>query len=183
MPWIPNTMISSAAGALVSIYDETLVADAASFDVQGIPQAYKHLKILFQGRGTQAAVNISLLARFNNDSGGNYDQQEVSGNSAAAGFAATVAQTSGRVGYAAAASGSASRTGSFEMTVFNYTGTAFHKQAVSHNEAIWGTAAADAQVGTLGFSWRDTAAVNRFTLLPSAANFLAGSRLTIYGLS
>jgi hypothetical protein len=37
-------------------------------------------------------------------------------------------------------------------------------------------------IAVVGGSWSNTAAINRITLFPGAGNWIAASRLTIYGL-
>jgi hypothetical protein len=66
------------AGAVMKpLYDTALGVAAASIDVQSISQAYRSFIIQIVGRGDTAATQISVSARFNADSGTNYDYQNL----------------------------------------------------------------------------------------------------------
>lgn len=180
-----NPPATGTLGALVGavLFDSTLGADAASFDATSLSGAYSTLLICGSLRGTTAATNVQALLTFNNDSGSNYDYaQQYSNSSAGPSKAASFAQTAislipGNVTAASVASGYMT---SFMAHVFNYAGTSFHKGMAATSFASRG--AADAYVGECAAEWRSTSAITRVTLAPAAGNWLAGSRLTIYGI-
>src|SRR3972149_4739610 len=95
--WIPTTTLSQQ-GTLIQIFDSTLSVATASFDIQNIPSNYKHLWIIWQGRGDNATLQVEVVMRFNNDSGANYDYQTQLGDSTANTAGASVGATYLRAG-------------------------------------------------------------------------------------
>lgn len=176
--------LSSFEPTMVVIFDSTLGADAASFDVQDIPQGYGHLLVHGQLRGTEAATQTQVTVRFNNDSGASqYDGQYryVQGNNTV-GVTANENATSMIVGIVASASGTANRAGAVRMLIPNYAGTTFHKDLKCETGYVRDTTVPASIITTNGVGiWKSTAAITRLTVLPVANNWKAGSRLTVYG--
>lgn len=171
-----NSSISTARflpESMVVIYDSTLAADAASFDVQNIPQGYKHLLIELSHLGTGAGQQ-NLLMRFNNDSGANYSGQVITATSGTIAGAGAESTTSMHVGYVY----TDTKAGKTVLQVPDYTGS-LQKGVIGENSVrlsggfYW--------VGSAG-NWASASAINRIALFPASGNFAAGSRLTIYGL-
>jgi hypothetical protein len=179
---IPVTQINAAGGAMAQLYDNIASIAIASWDVQGISQAYNHLKLIYTARGDAVATVIAVNIRFNNDSGAVYDYEiTYSSNGTAAGGVA-IAATGGQIPGVAAASATANKVGMGEVLIPNYTGTTFEKMGAAVGGRTESTAAAGQTQETDSFNWRSTAAINRITIFPTSGNFIAGSRLTIYGL-
>ena len=169
---------------IVLLHEETLGADTASFDVTSISGNYKHLKLIFQLRGTTAAGTVALNMRFNNDSGANYYRERFD---VAAGSTASDAD-SGTTSFVDAASiaastATANKATSGEILIPNYATTTFFKEYV----LAMHTSSSNVDGGQLlrfsGGTWNSTAAITRVTIFPASDNLLAGSRLTIYGLN
>jgi hypothetical protein len=150
--------------------------------VSSISQAYNHLKIILFGRGDNAANGILTLLRFNNDSAANYDWQDLFAQGAVAGGAETFAATTIRIGQVTGSTGDANLAGFIEIMIPCYALTTFEKRLSATSSAKVNTSANGMQVDVFDGSWRSTAAINRITIFPTAGNFVAGSRLTIYGL-
>jgi hypothetical protein len=167
--------------ALVS--DTVLGADTASFDITGIPGSYKHLKLCIVGRSTRAAsVSDTVSMRFNNDSGANYDDEQtqiVGGGTFVTDVDTATAFT--LMGLIPAASSAAGCAGRATVDLCGYADTTFRKSYV----ALWASEVDDAdhRLWQSSGAWRNTSAINRVTLFPQNGNWLAGSRLTVYGLS
>lgn len=177
--------IASTGGAQVfALLSDTLLAvDTASFDITGLDQTYKHLKLVAQLRGAEAAENVAPLVRFNNDSGANYKWTFIyTATNAGSAFATLESDgtTSARIGLCPANSADAGSAVTVEMLISSYAGTTFWKQLVYHG--ISSNISNVAHEFNGGGSWQSTAAITRVTLLPDVGNWLAGSRLTIYGL-
>lgn len=174
---------SGTASGVVLISDSVLGADAASFDITGIVQTYIGLRFLLDARGTKAATSDSCLLRLNNDSGANYDYQVIAANATTVFGLEGLAQTSIFLGDIPAASATAGRSATIEAVIDNYTGTVFDKNV----RAQVGLARATTTTNVFSESnyglWRSTAAVTRITVFPASNNFLAGSRLTLWGLT
>lgn len=170
--------------ALVPIYHSTLGADAASFDVTSIPATFEHLYLVAQLRATDAAAQVAVHIRFNNDSGASkYDQQYQQAVDTTTTSDGTSAQTYGFFGGMPGAGASGDRASAMEVLIPRYAGTTFHKTFRGIGGRVIGTADSDLYVQDVTGHWRDTSAINRITIYPSANNFLAGSSLTIYGLT
>jgi hypothetical protein len=165
---------------MVMLYDSTLGASAASFDVSSLPSGYKHLRIVLSGRSDRAAADDGVLIRFNNDSGANYDRTTTFSSAGASPTSAhATSQTELWFGDVAGASAAAGAIGMVVCDIPDYGGTTFWKMM----KFLAGTG------GTTFFnemgmgSWKSTSAINRVTIFPTTGpNFVAGTRLTIYGV-
>jgi hypothetical protein len=169
---------------MVLIADSTLGADAASFDITGIPGTYKHLQIVASLRSTKSAATFDAVRiRFNNDSGTNYQnaiQYAVDGldemveeNAATGGYTEAMAASS-PAGSFAACTVWIPDYASTVTTYKNFTSTSGGLKDVTAPHIV------DA-----GGSWNSGGtAITRITLTPGTGpNFLAGSRVTVYALN
>ena len=168
-------------GATKRIAQQILGADAASITFASIPQNFTHLLLLMAVRGTNASTSVDINMRFNGDTGSNYDWQEI----VATGGATTT--TNGvNVAFIEAAMmpGSTAPSGQVApavITLPGYSSARLHKQTTTQG----GYQTADTANGTQIFeffgNWKSTTPINQILLYPSAGNFLAGSRFTLYG--
>lgn len=172
---------SGGGGAVTKIASQTLAVAAASISFTGIPATYSDLIVVLNGRGDSAATFVEARLRFNNDIAANYDFESNLMNNATNTSGGTVGATSVFLGWIPAATGVASAASSCEITVPNYAGTTFHKDLRSRGGLRTGAAAANLFSADVWGDWRSAAAINRVDLFPSAGNFLAGSRATLYG--
>jgi hypothetical protein len=185
--WLPGDIMTAAEfkKGVGCIYDTTLGVAAASIDVTGIVATYAHLLLVSYLRGDTATATITVALRFNNDSGANYDAQSIA-NSAATTLAAgeNIAATSGNIdrGVTPGGTAAASEFGAMATLIPAYAGTTGQKSAISMVAGRSGTTTGLISTMLCSTFWRSTAAINRITLLPSAGNFVAGSRLSIYAL-
>lgn len=169
------------------IYDSTLNVSAASFDTgaNGVPQTFSHLLLVSNLRDDGAVVASWVNMNFNNDSGANYDREQATfgGNTGSA--TGNSAQTTMTVAIHAGANASASVFGATMLMIPNYTSTTSFKSVTSISGvlATLGTTSTY-QAGAFQGIWRSTAAITQIKLLPgNGSNFVAGSRVTIYGMS
>jgi hypothetical protein len=162
---------------------ETIIADgtASTIDFQNIPQTYKHLKIVGQGRVAGAVVQADLDLRFNNDSGANYNEQHTIGENAAASATAVTGQTEITLGDIPGASGIANHAGGIYLEIPDYVGETFFKTVLGQLISIPNVTLADFQVNEFGGLWEDTSAITRITLISGSGNFVSGSKYTLYG--
>lgn len=187
MPLMPTTIISTSPiypTGLVVISDIVLQADTASFDISDIPGTYKHLMLMADLRSTESATFSEIQLRFNNDSGGNYEwhYKYLQSNDGSGTTDGGTSATSLGVGQADGATADANKSGALNVYIPNYAGTAFYKNFQSES-AHGRTTAVGQRVRIIGQGvWKNTTAVTRVTLLPGSGNWLAGSRLTVYGL-
>jgi hypothetical protein len=163
---------------MIVIHDQILSADAASFDVQNIPQSYKHLEIYLSARAAAASSQQNILVRFNNDSGNNYTSQQTTVSGASFGGSALSGTSSMHMGFVAGNSGTAGHAGGVKMVIPDYARTSYNKTI--HSEGAAPLAAFYLQ--ECSGIWVDTDAITRIQMFPDSGNWLAGSRLTIYGI-
>lgn len=158
---------------LTLIQSQTLGADAASVAFTSIPGTYKTLilKVCARGASTTAAATIQF-----NGSTTTFTTRYLSGS----GSAVTSSTTSvGDVGSISISTDTASVFGSMEIVIPNYAGSTnkpYAVEAVTENNATAATAAVWAGL------WATTSVITSVTLA-NAANFLAGSTFTLYGIS
>lgn len=173
----------SGSGAITRLSNNVLGADAASIDVTGLSQAGTHLRIEVLARSTRAATNIdNLFLRFNNDSGANYYSEGVipTGTGALSG-----SQLLTQTGLAPGCPAATATANLFVAIVFEipyYTSaqlksglwSAGYSKALSTGNIVY-----DAQ----GWTWNNTAAITRVTLLAANGNLLAASSMSIYQIT
>lgn len=181
-----RTPLSPSSSSALSVI-ETIIAGgaAAVIDFQNIPDTFQHLFILGSGAMAGAILEANLEVRFNNDSGANYNEQDVGGDNASAVAAAAVAANEILMGQIKAASGDANHASQFQAHIPNYKDTTFFKTIMGQSGHIPNSTVADFAVRFAGGIWLDASAITRITLLSttgSAGNFVAGSTYTLYGL-
>ena len=164
------------------LYDETLVGNQASIDTGagGFSTAFDHLQVVILARTAEAAVLSSLVLNFNGDGGANYDYQRMRVVNTTVAGEITLATT----GIVIACAGASAQAGAFSAIDFlipAYSQTVAHKSFVLMGGLAEDTAA-DNRTSLQGNRWRSTAAITRIVLSPSGGNFVAGTRLTVYGI-
>lgn len=166
-----------------SIFDSTLGGSSATVDVTGISATYAHLLVSIYARSDVAATVASVFMQFNGDAAANYDYQYISGSAAAvtAGEGFAVA-TGCFVGSFPANTAGANLFGTSEVFIPHYAGSTNNKQCVTINSCKAGTTTGLLSAFLLGSSWRSNAAINRLTLTLASGNFVAGTRVTVYGM-
>lgn len=185
MPWIPNTQVvnSGGSGDITRIFDSILGAPAASIDTDPTSLGgYLHLMGVLNARSDSGAGIGTSLIRLNNDSGNNYGRQisGASGGSLVAAGDNISTVGAGWIGDIPGSTAAAGLAGAYTFWIENYLGTAFNKMIHATGGVFWeGNARAQENTASI---WVNTAAVTRIQAFPPAGNFVAGSRLTIYGL-
>lgn len=173
---------AATSGAMVQLYDNTASGAIASWDVSTGLSGYNHLKIVLLARGDTAATSVAVQLRLNNDSAANYASQVMRGVAAGVTAGETNSATSMQIATVSAATATASHPGTYDITIAHYGGTTFFKHVHSHggwSQALTtSTRASETNEGV----WASTSAITRITLFPASGNFIAGSRLSIYGI-
>ena len=168
---------SSGGGRLIA----EVIADGSSATVTfaSIPQTYRNLVLRYTARATAATTSLELYMRCNGDAGSNYVRQYLYG--AAGSVAANGAYNIANPGIAsiAAANAPTSCASSGVVTIFDYSRTAFAKNAQSLGFNFFD--ASNSIAITYGVTWRSTAAINAITLGVSSGNIASGSVFTLYG--
>lgn len=170
-------------GNYVRLADVTLGANNATLcDFTSISGAYAHLQLFINARTDAASTEDWLYARFNNDSGTNYKVQVL--QNSAASTLTTLFSSSAYINFGVipGASADAGYFNGAHLTVYDYANSARRKSA--HGVGGGAVTSAKAWFYQNYATWNNTAAINRITVISGfAANFVAGSRATLYGLS
>lgn len=173
-----------STGGMYMIQDTTLGSPAANIDFNSIPQTYKHLLIDWQFATDNAALVDWWGIRLDSVSTASYNTQALFSNAAAVTGAEELSVTIGRAGLAKAATGTGGGSGWGQTIIQNYTNTTFIKGwatyfSVNHN----GGATGGMYTGTVSGSYGSANAITRVLCAPIAgANFITGSRATLYGI-
>lgn len=165
-----------------SIFDSTLGASAANVDVTGISATYAHLMVSIYARGDVVATQTSMQMRFNGDSSGNYDYQELFASAASPVAAEAFAGTGAPMGFCIGSTAGANLFSATEVFIPHYAGTTNNKSYVSIACRKMGVTTGLLGVDIFGGGWRSNAAINQVTIFPASGNFVAGTRVTVHAL-
>lgn len=181
MPIISGAGGGAGAGQL--LYSSVLGAPATSIDSGsgGFSTALSVLTIYIVARTNDAGTGAgSVLLTFNNDSGANYNQQNLSGNNASAAASQNLARNN--FGFNVDSAGDTAGAASIiVVTVPLYAGTTFQKSATAQHFQASATTALLVEA-VRGCVWGNTAAINRVAISTgSASTYNTGSALLVYG--
>jgi hypothetical protein len=167
---------------VAKLFDSTLSGTATAIDTgaSGIATGHDILEVYALLRTDEAAVRSTLSVTVNGDGGSNYDRQFVRGVNATASAAAGAAEA----GWLLTCAGASLASGVFTVMRFTvpfYTQTTAQK-AGEYTGGDNDTTIANRRSETQALHWRSTAAITQMTFnAPAAKNFIAGSRLLIFG--
>ena len=174
----------AANGDIVRIYDNVAASAIPSWDIPNITNAFNHLKLVLQARGSTAASEVLVSIKFNNDGGLNYDGQRfLFYGTTTATQQIAFASNAGTLCNIPGSSATVNTASNHEFVISNYSKSVFNKYIVGKGTQFHGTTTSDMRAEIPATGWRSTAAINRITIFPSSGNFEAGSHLTIYGLT
>lgn len=180
--------ISPGGGVVATLFDFIATASVASIDTGAsgllLPPSYSMLWMFLTAR-TDEAVNKSVLdITLNNDSGSNYYGSFLAGDGGVVSAGAQAVNTSFQA-YVNGASQAANVPAQVQLEIHNYGGTTFNKVMKALYSAVdETTTASHANLTWYLWNYHSTSAINRIKFVPhtAAKNFVAGSRLTIYGM-
>lgn len=182
---VGGVAVTPGSGGMTLIADALLAADAANFDLTSIPQTYKHLKLVLSLRSNQAGATDYATVRFNGDATALYTSLLTGWVQTAAFNGYDPAVTKGRVGLIPGNTGTDAGTfGSTEVLIPDFANAAKKKNYSSLSGVTWANSVNNSSALSLSGFWSALAAINRITILPNAGGlFLAGSRVSLYGLA
>ncbi|MGH2714799.1 MAG: hypothetical protein ACRDM7_13120 [Thermoleophilaceae bacterium] len=169
-------------GVIRPIAEVSLASPAATIDFTSIAADWAHLLIAWLARSDVAANSANLVLRFNNDAGANYDSQNISGTGTTAAAGESLATTSGIVGQIPGASALANQFGGGLVIIPHYTNAVARKVGLGMAQLGWNVTTGSLRFMLSGTMWRSAPAISRITFFPSASNFVADSRVTLYGM-
>lgn len=166
-----------------SIFDTTLGSSAASIDITSIVGSYAHLLIVIYARSDTVTVANGVAVRFNGDTSGDYDYQYMQGQAAAVTAVESFTNSLALVGHMPGSSAAANLFNAGLVFIPHYAGSSNNKAFVAISGTKAGTSTTNLRNTLSGGSWRSNAAITQVTLVPvSAGNFIAGTRVTLYGM-
>lgn len=176
-----RNLAESADGIVpVRLADILVSAPQPTIAIPSIPQTSRHLVVIAALRGDNASHTLSLGVRVNGDGGNNYGWQILDGSGAAVTGLNQTAQNMAVAGLVCAGSETSGVFASSFALLPDY------RAATAH--VLSGHAS---RIGSLNYVVRQFggyygigAAITSLTFYPyaGAGNFVAGSRLTLYGL-
>lgn len=187
IPWAEINVLRPFFTPGIRAIDEEVLAAPGTFTFTGLDQAYRDLALACQLRSDRAAENDAVALRFNNDGGAAQYTWMVKMAQASNVFTATgtTAATELRVGGCEAANSRANNYTPFMVWVQGYRFADREKWAYSSNSGAFGNQSALADLYIIDYRgmWKSQAAVARIDLFPAlGTNFVAGSRVTVYGI-
>ncbi len=170
----------------MSLISETVLsADAASVTFSSIPDDFKSLLLILQGRTNAALETDPASMRFNGDTGNNYDR--LTSNFITSGITHTVSRAASSIVAIARFEAANSRASIFApafILIPNYTLTTREKTALGFSASA-GDLSVDADL-IQSFSnglWRDTSVITSITFIPvTGTNFVSDSAFALYGI-
>lgn len=145
-----------------------------------IDQTYTNLELIITGQTSASAQLATCNLTFNNDTGANYDYQQLNYHGSIAAAASFLAVTSNIVGIVAGATAPTNVQGTNVVQIPGYSGGTFEKQT----NAVCGckfSGVTDTENYCFGGYWRNVAAITRMDITLSTGNFVTGSFLRLYG--
>src|SRR4051812_5414990 len=97
--WATGDVVTASefAKGVGAIFDTTVAVAAATIDITPIVATYAHLQLKIVGRG-DSGTGVAVFAKFNNDSGANYDHQRNASAGTGISSAEALASTSLQLG-------------------------------------------------------------------------------------
>lgn len=167
------------------IQDTALLAAAANITFSSIPSTYSHLRMIYFLRSDRAATTDQIRLRLNGDAGANYEWTQFT--YAHSSIYATVLGTGDSALTMSFSTGNTAAAGYFAAgfcDVYNYLDASQKKYLQSRGGLVQDLATSFPKIYDGSLIWTAAAAaINQLTIFPNAgANWMAGSRITLYGM-
>jgi hypothetical protein len=181
---LPSTGVSRG----LELVEDVTLGGSDTFDISSIPSTFHSLLIVASLRGATAATEDQVTIRFNADAGAapsKYGWAIVAASGTTVSSNADVADTNGAgLGAVPAASAAGDLFGALQIWMPNYASPVYYKSAVWNKMSKSGTSAGSFTVRMGTVSWSNVAPITRVQIGTgeSFGNFVAGSRVTVYGL-
>lgn len=166
---------------LYKIASNDLTTTAASVTFSSIPQGYTDLKVVISARSSYSSGEGALM-RFNGSSSANYTYKQLYGAGSSAGsYGPPSLETYGFVGSMGGTNYTASTFDSIDLYIPNYTSS--NNKSFSVDSVAENNSATVNQSDLIAGLWSQTAAITSITFTSyNAANFVANSTFTLYGI-
>lgn len=169
--------------ALTLISQVTASGGTTGASFTSIPSTYRDLIVTIYGRGASPGP-MTMVLRFNGDSGANYDYLEWR-FAAAGGLGASesLGASSINAGYISGSSAPSDAADSLECRIFDYKGSTFQKAVISKNTNKRANTSANIFRDQFSGWWRNTAAITQVDVNLSTGGFVDGSLISLWGRS
>lgn len=161
--------------AYVPLANATVSTPVLSVTFSSINQSYKDLVVVISGRETAPTGNNNTYLRFNTDSGNNYSMVRMSGDGSS--FGSDTVSNMTVAGWAFIENSSTSNFTPIIYNIMDYSATDKHKTVLGRG------AAASFSVSATASRWANTAAITTVEVRVSTTSFVAGSTISLFGVS
>ncbi len=180
-----HQLTSGGVSGLTRIGETVTSGSQATVTFSSIPTTWRDLIISVRGRSNEAALTTFVLLTLNNDSGANYDEEDIymlGVTNGTSNITEGLAQTSIGKAFIPGATATASVAGSVEYTVLDYKGTTFQKALRYELATKWGTSTGTVARGLGSAFYRSASAVSRVDVNLGGGNtFVNNSVVSLYG--
>ena len=164
--------------------DAAVTLPAATMTTTSLPQTFKHLLIEVSARGDVVALAAALRMRVNGDSTAAWDWQQLQASATAVTASEGLTDTSAYVGDIPGASAGTFRFSTHTIRIADYAGASKRHSYTGHSSAAEGNgtnASGVTIIRQFGGTTDNSTAITTLTFLLSAGNFVAGTRISVYG--
>jgi len=183
---IPFGVLSAAAGVEAGatyelIESAILTSNESSVTFSNLgtySSTYKHLQIRLAARASRSEQNDGVLVRFNADTGNNYANHYLEGTGSSVFSGASTSRSNINAMAITAANATSNAYGGGVMDILDPYSTTKNTTI----RALSGVASNYNLITLNSGFWNNTASITSITLLPFTANFVSGSRFSIYGV-
>jgi hypothetical protein len=169
---------------LTKIAEVLVTATVAAIDINNLPQNFRDLQLNLSARTDDATgfggiYETTAFLQFNGDTGSNYGRTWVGASNAVASDGGQLPAAAVDAGRAASGAALTGRFSVSEVHIAAYSDPAKFK----HSNCVGSSL--DAGTGslfTVAGVWDSLAPITSLHVWPSGASFIAGTRLTVYGL-
>lgn len=172
-------------GTKTLIESFTAAGGETSYTFSAIPQTYRHLKLIINGRVIKVGTsNIYLVAQINADAGANYGLNWIQIFNNAFGQAYTGVSTYLLLGYIQSSTATANYSNVIEALIPNYANATFYKVSQSINSLLISADLANSYDHITHSVWRNTAPITslKIWMINVLYSFAANTKISLYGL-
>ena len=183
----PLGILSAAgAGGVAGTYEliETQILGSAASSITFSSLAtyastYKHLQIRYVAR--ESSTGLNTFMRLNNDSGNNYSEHQLYSDGSGIGSTATASVNKPFIGSMASSTDPTNTFGAGIVDILDAFSTTKNKTVRTSSGNSPGVTASR-YIFLRSFAWYSTASLTSATVYPTSADFVAGSRFSLYGI-
>jgi hypothetical protein len=175
-----NSMLAGYSGSDFELIQTAILGittASVTFDVSKYINIYKHLQIRLVGRGDAASNYVNTGYRFNGSTS-TYAIHELYGAGSSVTSGGGISVTEGSIGYIAGANAGASIFGISIMDIPDFASSNKNKTT----KALTGLHSAGPLIDLRTGVWVSTDAITLITIFPTSGNFVAGTRISVYGV-